>query len=193
MSQITKPQSLACLAVFDTAELAEAIFLELPMRGLLVNVQRTCKQWKAVLDGSRKLQQAMFFEPIADQALHPDTPHELAETRPAAHPLVIGPYLNPRADKYKYSQLDVLWRLNASWRRQLVSQPPIARADVLNSRHGDYAAGVSKVVKAGAVGVTWGDMFVAGFTRPDEAIITGLTHWRLFSLAEGPTYTDIAV
>jgi hypothetical protein len=52
--------------VFGTFELAEAIFLELGMSDLLCGVQRTCKQWKAVLDTSLPLQQTLFLKPVVE-------------------------------------------------------------------------------------------------------------------------------
>lgn len=49
--------------VFGTVELLEKILSELPIRYLLL-VQRVSKYWQQVIDGSTKLQQALFFEPI---------------------------------------------------------------------------------------------------------------------------------
>ena len=47
----------------ETPELLELILLELPMKDLLLNAQRVCRRWKANIDGSIKLQRALFFTP----------------------------------------------------------------------------------------------------------------------------------
>lgn len=54
----------ATTQTFAIFELAEAIFLELPVRDLVVH-QRTCKQWQAVLAESSKLQEAIFFKGLS--------------------------------------------------------------------------------------------------------------------------------
>ena len=54
---------MASAQVFDTTELLEMILYKLPIRDLLF-AQRIAKQWKAVIDNSVKLQQALFFRPV---------------------------------------------------------------------------------------------------------------------------------
>jgi hypothetical protein len=54
--------------LFDTAELLESVLFELPSKDLLL-AQRVCKQWKLTIEGSRKLQQALFFRGITDGAV----------------------------------------------------------------------------------------------------------------------------
>ncbi|KAK3717979.1 hypothetical protein LTR37_005405 [Vermiconidia calcicola] len=53
----------ASVRVLDTVELLEHILYKLPMRDLLL-AQRVCKQWQAVIKDSKKLQRALFFEPL---------------------------------------------------------------------------------------------------------------------------------
>ena len=53
----------ASVRVLDTVELLEHILYKLPMRDLLLS-QRVCKQWQAVIKASKKLQCALFFEPL---------------------------------------------------------------------------------------------------------------------------------
>ena len=43
-------------------ELCEAILLHLPMRHLLVSIQRVSKVWRDTISGSSQLQQKLFFE-----------------------------------------------------------------------------------------------------------------------------------
>ena len=54
----------ACERVFRITELAEAIFLELSISTILCCVQRTCRDWHAIVDQSARLRQALFFAPI---------------------------------------------------------------------------------------------------------------------------------
>ena len=56
--------------VFATTELLEGILLDLPMKDLLF-VQGECTGWKAVIDASPKLQQALFFPPVTDKVSLP--------------------------------------------------------------------------------------------------------------------------
>ncbi|KAI7234311.1 hypothetical protein KC330_g4906 [Hortaea werneckii] len=48
--------------VWDISELLEHILLQLPMRDLLL-AQRVSRRFKAVIDSSDKIQQALFFKP----------------------------------------------------------------------------------------------------------------------------------
>ena len=54
---------MASAQVFDTTELLEMILYKLPVKDLLF-AQRVAKQWKAAIDNSVKLQQALFFRPV---------------------------------------------------------------------------------------------------------------------------------
>ncbi|KAK3691903.1 hypothetical protein LTR37_018334 [Vermiconidia calcicola] len=94
----------ASVRVLDTVELLEHILYKLPMRDLLLS-QRVCKQWQAVIKASKKLQCALFFEPLDGSPL-------LAVTQGQYRLRFIRA---PSAGPYKYE--------NASWRKMLVSQP----------------------------------------------------------------------
>ncbi|KAJ9132396.1 hypothetical protein NKR19_g9328 [Coniochaeta hoffmannii] len=48
--------------VLRTTELLELILLQLPIQDLLVDAQRVSRTWKAVIDSSPALQQALFFQ-----------------------------------------------------------------------------------------------------------------------------------
>lgn len=61
----TYMSSKAIEAVLLTPELLEIILLHLDMTTLLVSAQRVSRHWLCVIAGSTKLQQALFFKPIA--------------------------------------------------------------------------------------------------------------------------------
>ena len=54
--------------VFETTELLESILFQLPTRDLLLG-QRVSKRWQAVIGISRKLQRALFLEPVKGEPL----------------------------------------------------------------------------------------------------------------------------
>ena len=166
------------------------------MRDLLVNVQRTCKQWKAVLDGSRKLQQAMFFQPITDQGVHYHS-NSLVDnpSRVIAHPFIQDLETEHLHDKYKYSKSAGLWRPDASWRRQLVSQPPASQLTVhVRSDMELYRCGCGHQVYASELGITWEDIrsAIANNHQPYTVIIVAQSYWLQSDLEKGPTYGDMA-
>ncbi|KAM3414756.1 hypothetical protein BST61_g9909 [Cercospora zeina] len=120
-------------SLFDVLELAEAIFLELSPQELLVSVQRVCSKWRDVVTASIPIQQVLFFRPIGIQGpLHfvnvpgeqyggnwissqgSRCPFQMYE-----HPLVAPLLLH---EQQPSRAID---RPEASWRRQLLTQPPI--------------------------------------------------------------------
>ncbi|KAK2012380.1 F-box domain-containing protein [Colletotrichum eremochloae] len=52
--------------VLAIPELLEAILVQVDMRTLLVSAGRVSRTWKAFMDGSPALQQALFFKPVSD-------------------------------------------------------------------------------------------------------------------------------
>jgi hypothetical protein len=52
-----------CEQVFETVELLEIILYKLPIRDLLFS-QRVAKQWKAVIENSQRLQEALFMRAV---------------------------------------------------------------------------------------------------------------------------------
>ncbi|KAH8196375.1 hypothetical protein TruAng_009458 [Truncatella angustata] len=68
--------SAAAERVALTPELMELIFLDTDLRTLLVSAQRVCKTWNGIIQSSRQIQCAMFFEPIA-----PSTDEEITQGR----------------------------------------------------------------------------------------------------------------
>ena len=108
-------------------EVAERIFLELPPREILVAIQRTCRHFKAVVDGSKLLQQALLFEPILE-------PHVKSVNTFCflAHPLLEKMVENDTAVKARCHHA------SASWRRQLAFQPPLKYLAVMDEKCPTY-------------------------------------------------------
>lgn len=55
--------------VFGTAELADMILIQLPMRNLLLS-QRVCRKWKYAIRNSPQLQRALFLKPASDDVAY---------------------------------------------------------------------------------------------------------------------------
>jgi hypothetical protein len=132
-------------AVFETFELLETILFELPMQTLLLS-QRVNKQWKSVLEGSTKLQQALFFKPIPggpipftelpwlgwkDSATY-NRIETLTTGKCIRNPLLCAMFKNFQVD-WEESELYLQdffsgrfkFTCQESWTRMLPTQPPI--------------------------------------------------------------------
>lgn len=132
-SQPRHTGNVAMAAVLETPELVEMILSELCMQDLLVNAQRTCKQWKSIIDESPKLQEALFFRPINSKrlvlrttlhnlrveraSLGPDSDFKNLKSPVYEHPLV--------TQRHRGHFLKITGGPDASWRRQLITQPPL--------------------------------------------------------------------
>ncbi|KAK4498551.1 hypothetical protein PRZ48_011209 [Zasmidium cellare] len=128
--------------VFNTAELLEEVLLYLPMKDVLLD-QRVCKTWKNGIDGSIKLQKALFMRPAGEIEVEESKlydPYDIeVETRYyfATKTCFINPLLLSKHGKGGVAHLVVgeltnEWDLppsvlypQASWRRMLVTQPPL--------------------------------------------------------------------
>ncbi|KAI5358537.1 Putative F-box-like domain superfamily protein [Septoria linicola] len=207
----------ASARVFGTAELIEMILLELPMQTLLVTAQRVCKDWNIAIASSTKLQQALFILPSTDDVLYWDWPlHlELDEVYEEAgkqcifqHPLIqprapnlqyyptivyqTGPPGRPRANKTGKPSVmqwpNILYRTEASWRKQLATQPPIRQLihiwDVLDAEQDD------RVIASGAY-LTLGDI-ADRFGTLDIGKVQGGQCWQEISWRYDSTYSTIA-
>ncbi len=73
--------------VSDTYELLEMILVRSSTRDILLS-QRVSKQWKEVIENSKKLQQALFMSPIE----HSDGPFVLFTQRKPYQALIPGIY-----------------------------------------------------------------------------------------------------
>ena len=174
---------------FAVFELAEAIFLELPMRDLLVH-QRTCKQWQAVMAESSKLQEAMFFKPATPRALIIHEGRGGYGNFLIRHPLVRA-HMRPLEDP-----TGALERADASWRRQLITHPPVAEVYACLSggllRADSSVPERKKTITARGAGVTMGQ--VAGVFGDYEATRVRFRNqawWMPFTLDDMPAYEQV--
>lgn len=171
----SKPKA-AFHAVFDTMELAEMILGEICMRDLLISVQRVCKGWKSTIDASSKLQEALFFRPINSKCLiyggrTCDEHFAMARRRELTaetladqsgpvyeHPIITAKCSKIRnygAPWYHMPNAEIMGRPEASWRRQLMTQPPLAE---LRWRKTEDETKVNGTVRASSPkGLTLGD------------------------------------
>ena len=116
------------------------------MTDLLCGVQQTCRKWKAIVQGSLRLQQALFFKPVPFPEVHWVTPNPRSDrSRSGARgswmalhdqdiykpcPLIFEHPLLERFERSGEDEaffLDLWTSLNASasWRNSLITQPPI--------------------------------------------------------------------
>jgi hypothetical protein len=136
--------------VFATPEITVAIFLLLPARDLLVNIQRVSKAWQTAIK-SPIFQRLLFLEPwpkgwIQDPEFNP----LLLEAFPQffTHASKCDPHHCPPADHWlcevwpQESLAKTAWARNdesieayqrkeASWRKMFPVQPPVKRMDVI--------------------------------------------------------------
>jgi hypothetical protein len=117
-------------------EVLEIILLQLPLHDLLVNAQRVSRLFHDIIISSRSLQQALFFRPKRDVSTA--NVHTNPLLRKKFPPWFKDKWLMPRT--FALSDHKHFWRLDwnkskerreayarkeASWRRMLVSQPPV--------------------------------------------------------------------
>lgn len=124
-------------AVSNIPELLETILLNPPIKDLLL-AQRINKTFQAAILSSPKLQQALFLKPLAGSLLQYGVPPRapqlwLESPEDPMHHVVHG---NPFFHRFYGNSffmkstpagfdMDAIQRPEASWRRMLVTQPPI--------------------------------------------------------------------
>ncbi|GAB1732661.1 hypothetical protein NU195Hw_Modified_424t2 [Hortaea werneckii] len=162
-----KMTSQATRRALGIPELLEAILYHLPFQNLL-RAQSVCKQWQTVIDHSKKLQRALYFEPVfwdhvalceepeggmcyshwvrAGSGERCGTVHE----NPVLSTLIKTLLPVTRTTSFMAQMSECWQRREASWRRMLVTQPPFQGA-VHVYRHG--SPGVSNRVLYGQVPV----------------------------------------
>ncbi|KAF4307396.1 putative f-box domain protein [Botryosphaeria dothidea] len=131
--------------VLGIYELVELVFLHLPMRDLL-RIQQVCRAWQSTIQNSPTIQQSLFFAP--KRRKHPIYPEKetwevnalLAEEFPPW--FQIG-YIKSRWDwpmarsftglpwTKDEKKIQAFMRPEASWRRMLVTQPPIRDVQII--------------------------------------------------------------
>ncbi|KAJ6508681.1 hypothetical protein C8R45DRAFT_449819 [Mycena sanguinolenta] len=125
--------------VLSTPELLEQILVQLPIRDLLVAAPLVSKTWHAVTL-SPTLQRTLFFEPdpLASSSKRVQNPL-LAETFPpfafCEGKLWLGSLDAIEATPWSKAP-DAFKREEASWRRMLVSQPPVQTMVIEQEVHG---------------------------------------------------------
>lgn len=120
--------------MWDVPEVLENILVRLPMKDLLLD-QRVCTQWRDLIQAAPRLQEALFFKPISTR--HVGQNGKISRERnsllEAAFP---GWFVKPLRQWGQAHFADVSWatsaarlailRRDASWRRMLTAQPPLA-------------------------------------------------------------------
>lgn len=152
---IEKP-SASC-KVFAIPELLEQILMDINIRELLVNAQRVNSTWHSTIKASKKLQQALFCEPVSSVAVHTSrlqpvneftagavklarsvqhTGHDELPQFVMASSVVWNPLLEFAFDAVTDSRPRFFGdrghperRTNASWRRMFMAQPPVQIVD----------------------------------------------------------------
>lgn len=126
------PSELSVSTVFTTVELLESILLHLDMRSLLTSAIRVSRQWRDVIQGSKYLQRALFFE--YDEKL--EGSHEVKFNPLLAELFPILFDFSGTPDKPGFNDLAIeslpigrrrvaFYRRDASWRRMHMRQPPV--------------------------------------------------------------------
>ncbi|KAL4931805.1 uncharacterized protein BDV17DRAFT_255362 [Aspergillus undulatus] len=126
----------------DTPEVLELVLVQTDMRTLLTSAQRVCRAWFNLIRTSPSIQKALFFTPMnesevgSEKTLNP----LLIEAFPAVFPD------KNRSKRYQFSFFDMaitrdaatmnqFLRKDASWRRMLVQQPPVADVGLFHITH----------------------------------------------------------
>lgn len=121
----------------DVTELLEAILYELPTRDLLF-AQKVNKQWKAVIEGSIKLQHALFYIPLPGDDIPFSTRRQYHAVKSPLLKPILDALLNVEQphgrlnlmrllfNKDSYCHIHPSWTYeHASWRDMFSTQPPM--------------------------------------------------------------------
>ncbi|EEP78940.1 predicted protein [Uncinocarpus reesii 1704] len=123
-------------AVINTAELLESVLLQVEIRTLLVSAQRVCRQWHALINDSPNLQMTLFLRPVrsADNTHYAVNPL-LEEKFPFFFDGDNNGFEGHSDDLFDSLALvknrDAFFRKGSSWRRMLVTQPPVRSLGLL--------------------------------------------------------------
>jgi hypothetical protein len=119
----------ACDAVLETPELLETIFSYLDIRTLLL-IQAVSSRWRDTVTGSSRLQRALFF------IIQPSKSDTTSRTQNPLLAELFSPFFDSRL-QFDYgamphlpmaataTRLAKFMQPSASWRRMLVSNPPV--------------------------------------------------------------------
>lgn len=139
----TDISNTACSRNFAITEILEHILLDLPACDMLTKAQLVSHRWHAIIGASAQIQQALFFKPVpcAPLSFHKSSKFHRARHNPNGfwaptnnEAELVAPYNHSLIDVMVYQpdslNKEAILRPEASWRRQLVTQPPIARCVV---------------------------------------------------------------
>lgn len=174
----------SCHKVFDVFELAEAIFLQLSMQDVLVNVQRTCRDWKGLIEASLPIQQALFLRPVGGERLEylttrgPKGRRYTKLVRPAEPPTTPTVIEHPiLTDAFACAQRIGASYLGSSWARALATQPPVSELELGSSNGGLW-------VTPKDAGVTLGRLGLLSYDHYSDVHIEGLMACKCSSVKE---------
>ncbi|KAF2166461.1 hypothetical protein M409DRAFT_54807 [Zasmidium cellare ATCC 36951] len=132
----THPSNRAKAKALSIPEILEQILLNLRICDLIFPIPLVCRQWRDTIEGSSKLQQALFLSPLPGGPLylssHPSLrPKWIAhENDRHTHIISVNPFytrfLGYCAGRVRREDLRKFARPEASWRGMLVCQPPVA-------------------------------------------------------------------
>ncbi|KAI0382427.1 hypothetical protein F5Y04DRAFT_287880 [Hypomontagnella monticulosa] len=146
---MTSPQDRA----FGLPEILEYILSYLKEYEILVNAQRVSKHWKAVIESSPILQQALLFQEspgtkvgsqYTQNSLLKDVIPSLFvafEDFDALHSLAMPRRANLNAISNDAKNIKGWFADGASWRRMQVAQPPITKVWMVIGKDGRYSGG----------------------------------------------------
>ncbi|CZT18112.1 uncharacterized protein RCC_03952 [Ramularia collo-cygni] len=124
----------AASRVFGILELAEGILLYLPITDL-IHVSRVSKRFQHTVAASKPLQRALFLKPLAGKTviLVKPTPGRMVFLADETSDMSVGVLGNPFVQRVmqglNHHDDAALLRKDATWRRMLLSQPPMRRIE----------------------------------------------------------------
>lgn len=128
----------ATTRVFDIFELAEQILLQLPIKDL-IHISRVSKQFLSTVAGSKPLQRALFLKPLSGSSviLVAPKPGRMAFLSDEASEVSVHVLRNPLVPRIMQGinkNEPAFFHQDATWRRMLLSQPPMRRIQNKNGR-----------------------------------------------------------
>ncbi|EME39573.1 hypothetical protein DOTSEDRAFT_75287 [Dothistroma septosporum NZE10] len=179
--------------MLHNATILGKIFVHLPMRDILVNIQRTCRLWRNVVRDTDKVQKALFLKPISQKGLIYMSEAEAKKGagwlgRVGKSAEIFEHPLATRGDTAlrKYYIANIGGRAEASWRRMLISQPPMKAVIASQWVNGEQ---IEKFIVAKSVGITLGEV-VEAFHERNVFYVTfqGYQAWKQIQWTKDATW-----